>query len=94
MASGGPEADKVRQEATQEVAEEPAETPEMLAERYKQQLYLSRQEVLRWKNRHDRKADLLQSQVESNETLTRRVELPDAEITSLLAQLATGKWSG
>src|SRR5262245_13368518 len=34
----------------------PVETPEMLAERYKQQLDMSREEVLRWKNRHDDKA--------------------------------------
>jgi len=49
-------------------------------ERYKEQLYLSREELLRWKDRHDKLAEDARAAEEVNARLVRRIETLEIQL--------------
>ena len=67
------------------------EKEESRIERYKQQLFDSREEVLVWKSRHDDKASRLSELQEMAKALQRRIEALTEELAALRRQASSGK---
>ena len=81
----------LKKELTTNLSVKATEGNEQLIERYKTQLFNSREELLAWKNRHDEKAQRVIQLEDINLILLQRIEHLESHLKNMKTQNALGK---